>query len=307
MNTDRQQGYHHIEVTLHADLPSTGQIQIWNPVTGERLAINGHLASKSATFEIDLPPTGSKLIVISKQACELPLYRRPATGRPIMNIGRDGWSYQLDDFNVLVLDRPDAEACSKDNPAFNRKQQEILRIDRELREYIGIPMRGGNCLQPWAKEISPDRPTLQLSLTYHINVQEVPVSPVYLALEQPNRWTIRMNNNSIDSGMASGGWVDPAIQLIPMDPSLFIRGENRLFLQGIFDETTDLEIVYLLGAFGGETDGKSVTMTKLPEKLKTGSWVEQGLPFYSGNVTYQTSFICEPRMRKTVLAQTTRI
>jgi len=47
-----------------------------------------------------------------------------------------------------------------------------------------------------------------------------------------------------------------------------------------------------------ETDGKNVAITKLPNKLKVGSWVEQGFPFYSGNMIYRAMIDVEPEAGK---------
>jgi hypothetical protein len=83
-----------------------------------------------------------------------------------------------------------------------------------------------------------------------------------------------------------------------VDPALLRRGENELVLSCEYDEEhPGLECVYLLGSFavwlGSE---KGPTVDVLPNKLLTGSWVEQGLPFYSGSVSYIAKIA--PRFRE---------
>lgn len=53
--------------------------------------------------------------------------------------------------------------------------------------------------------------------------------------------------------------------------------------------TCGIEAVYLLGDFGVKLieDGKKAVLTTLPEMLKLGDITEQGLPFYSGKISYK--------------------
>ncbi len=44
--------------------------------------------------------------------------------------------------------------------------------------------------------------------------------------------------------------------------------------------------MYLLGNFGTAVKGTEILLTKLPDSLRIGSWVKQGLAFYSGSVCY---------------------
>jgi hypothetical protein len=47
-----------------------------------------------------------------------------------------------------------------------------------------------------------------------------------------------------------------------------------------------VEWCYLLGDFGVKVAGREAVLTEPVRSLKNGNWVEQGLPFYAGNVTY---------------------
>ncbi len=289
-NTNRQIGYDRVNVHLQLNLPKGGQIQLWDTQSGQKSKIIGELSYKSATFKIDIAPSGSRLIVISSQPQDLPAYSVPNPIGKEMTLGDEGWSFLLDDYNVILLDRPDALLQADGKKKWSRSKTEILQLDREIRRYLGLELRGGEMVQPWVTKDHPLGPTGQLTLTYRFGVKNLPVTPVLLALEQPERWTIKINGRRINSDSASGWWVDPAIKTLPIEPALLARGKNFLTLEGQFDRLADLEIVYLLGSFGVETDGKNVTMTKMPSRLELGNWCDQGLPFYSGNVVYRTTF-----------------
>jgi hypothetical protein len=64
-------------------------------------------------------------------------------------------------------------------------------------------------------------------------------------------------------------------------------GENTILMETCFDETCDVEAIYLLGTFGVCLQGTTRLLDALPDSLHAGSIVHQGLPFYSGKVTYR--------------------
>ena len=61
---------------------------------------------------------------------------------------------------------------------------------------------------------------------------------------------------------------------------------NILTVTLTLGESTNTEWCYILGNFGVRVIGRSKTITSLPEKLAFGSILNQGLPFYGGNITY---------------------
>jgi hypothetical protein len=298
VNTDRKNDFAQLSIKIDLDLPKGGQIQVWDPVSSQRYKLAGELTYKSASFKIDLPASGSRLIVISTQAQDLPMYGpcKP-TGKEIA-LSEDGWNYLLDDNNSIVLDRADATLVAEGKRKFAKSKMEIIQLDRAIRQHLGIEPRGGEMTQPWAAMNDPLGPTGQLSLSYRFAIKALPTTPILLGIEQPERWQIRINDQLISSDNVTGWWVDPAIKTIPIDPVVFLKGKNILTIEGTFDRKADLELVYLLGQFGSETDGKTVAITKLPNKLKLGSWVDQGLAFYCGNVTYRSTIELTPESGK---------
>ncbi|MFA5865666.1 MAG: glycosyl hydrolase [Phycisphaerae bacterium] len=294
VNTNRQTGFEQLTIKIQLELPKGGQIQLWDAASGEKYKLTGELTYRSAGFKIDIPASGSRLVVISSQPVVLPLLPTLKPTGQKMTIGTEGWSFLLDDYNVAVLDRPDCQAHAEGKKKFAKTKVEILQLDRDLREYLGLELRGGAMTQPWTDKDKPLGPTTPVTLTYRFGVKAIPTGPILLALEQPQRWQIKINGQKIDSDMISGWWVDPAIKTIMVEPSLLVRGKNFLTLEGQFDRLTNLETIFLLGNFGVETDGKNATLTKFPVRFDLGSWRDEGLPFYCGNVTYRTTFDFQP-------------
>jgi hypothetical protein len=87
------------------------------------------------------------------------------------------------------------------------------------------------------------------------------------------------------AGTDSGWWVDESIRRLPLAPLL--PGVRHLRLTTAFTRRTELEWLYLLGDFGVALDGLAARLTEPVRTLRWGDWTKQGLPFYTGNVTYR--------------------
>jgi len=290
VNRNRKRGYEELDVTIRSPLPNIRQLQLWDAITGEKYELQGMIDKQAIRLKLALPPCGSALVVASTEMHELSVWHTPSNTIGEFWLDPGSWQYELYDHNVLVLDHPDCFGQAEGQAPFAREKMEFVRLDRDLRSHFGIDQRGGWMVQPWASKDKPISPSLDLTLTYKIHVETVPDLPVFLGLEQPDRWQIQLNGKAIDSDDAHGYWVDPAIKTLPVDTRLLQTGENTLTLKGLFDRLADLEIVYLLGTFGLVVEGNHTEITRLPEYLKLGNWANQGLPFYSGNIIYHSSF-----------------
>ena len=71
------------------------------------------------------------------------------------------------------------------------------------------------------------------------------------------------------------------------------EGMNTLELQIPFGIKTNIEWCYLLGDFGVKVLGSKKVLTRMPKQLYYGNFVTQGLPFYAGNLTYETEIETE--------------
>jgi len=290
VNTSREIKYEQVKVSLELSGCCAGNLQIWDAATGNRFQLSGELTENSIDFNIDIPASGSCLIIVSRHRDHLPVLPLHTHKENLLEIGSSEWDFSLDDYNVLVLDFADCKVKVDGGEDILFLQTEILEIDHKLREFLKLEQRGGAMTQPWARIDNTKGPAMPIQLTYKFNVGLNSVLPVLLALEQPQRWQIMLNGNLVNIGNPLGHWVDNSIKTIPIDASLLRTGENVIVFHGIFDKHLDLESIYLLGDFGVSIKGKDRTITVLPDKLKMGSWVNQGLPFYSGNVTYRTQF-----------------
>lgn len=293
-NTDRKKGFE--EVTIVARVQ--GHPEDWDPETGEVYRADYKGSNEAVTIKTSLPPSGSRLFVIPPEKTPA-LRKRPVyievRGRKFR---RKPWDVQLTEPNVVVLDMPrfkigDAEISGP---------EEILKVDRLVRGALGVEERSGRMVQPWARKKTTDM-TVPVCLLYTFKVRALPRSGLYLALETPHRFTIRVNRYLINPDTDCGWWTDSSLRKLPIPPAYLKEGTNRLELSIHYGEEDGLEIVYLLGDFGVKHEGITSIIIDPVRSLRLGDWTRQGLPFYGGSVVYRTTVPYEKRSGERVFLE----
>ncbi len=185
-------------------------------------------------------------------------------------------NYTLDEQNVMLLDMCEFKA---DDGEYLPKE-EILRADNIARELVGIIERGGSVAQPWV--IPPETPEHSITLKFTIE-SEIDVDGASLALEDAETAEITLNGVAVDNTV-TGWYVDKSIKTVSL-PAI-VKGINILTVKLPLGNHTNTEWCYLLGDFGVRTIGAQSVICKKADKIVFGDIVNQGLPFYGGNITY---------------------
>jgi hypothetical protein len=186
----------------------------------------------------------------------------------------------LSEPNALLLDQAEWRVG---RDAWQPKE-EILRLDNLVRQRIGLPKRTGMIAQPWC-DTEPAPVLAPVELRFTIDC-DVPVARPALALENAADTTITLDGRPVRSRI-TGWWVDECLQTVPL-PAL-TRGRHTLVLRQPFTRRSGLEWCYVLGDFGVALAGQHARITAPVRTLAFGDWTRQGLPFYTGNVTYHTT------------------
>jgi len=255
-----------------------------DPETGAEYAAKARQVGGGWRIQTSLPALGSRLFVIPRRKQRSLPEPRPRV-KPVSQKALAGaWDYELTEPNVLLLDWAEL----KIGKGRWQKTQHILLADYAIRDAQGIPRRGGRMVQPWAREKEANPASTPVALRYTFDVKTRPDRELFLAMEQPCHWEIRLNGNPVSTDAHAGWWVDQSCRKLPLSPAMLVEGENVLEMSCDYSaEGPDLEHVYLLGAFGVKLVDHHPVMTTLPAKLRTGDWVRQGLAFYSGSVIYR--------------------
>lgn len=192
-------------------------------------------------------------------------------------------AYTLSEPNVLPLDMAEYRV----NGGAWKEKEEIMRIDEAVRRELGLPTRRTKVVQPYIIQAVPTPHTVELRYVVHSQAEFEQVS---LALENADTCEIYLNGEQILSD-PEGYYVDKYIKTVYLGN--IRKGENIIHIKMPFGQRTDLELCYLIGNFGTGYCGTEQYLCLLPEKLRFGSVVQQGMAFYGGNICYQTEVVLD--------------
>ena len=284
-----------------------GWPQEWLPQTGERFSAQARrLNDKKWEISTNLKELGTRVFVIPKKQTGKLSQRYLVEKVEIVSLETHAWDFSLSEPNVFVLD------CAKwriDNGMWSKKT-EILKIDEQIRHHMGLNSRGGSSIQPWATDKHAPVKKKSIELEYTFDIEQKVESNLSLALEDPKRFIIELNGHTIPNQLVSGWWVDPSLKCVEINSKLLRVGKNILLLKSDYRSNDDgLEAIFILGNFGVYFKNKDPYFSLMPNKLHLGSWLPQGLPFFSGSVTYNREinlrslkaneklFVCVPQYR----------
>lgn len=263
---------HHLRITIKGEyLP-----QIYDTISGEIYDIpceyiNGNTVVAKTLYDYD-----SLLLKFCEgRKAEKTAEAEKALPSEVISLP-DYVPFTLSERNVLLLDTAE---FSLDGGEF-RAEEEILRLDNICREAVGYSERGGHVIQPWC--LDEEIPSHKITLRFRIN-SDIDYYGAELAAEDMETLAIRFNGKEVSSKV-TGWYTDKDIKTAAL-PEIR-KGENILEIDVPFGTRTNTEWCYILGSFGVEVNGRNKKLIALPEKLAFGSILNQGLPFYGGNITY---------------------
>ncbi|NLY61914.1 MAG: hypothetical protein GX054_10485 [Clostridiales bacterium] len=277
LNVSLNKSWDNVRISMEMD----GYAEEWDCVTGKRYRIYS-IQDEKIEFITSFTPNGEHIYVITKQEEDLPK-RETLKEKRVLELPQS-FNYQLDEPNVLVLDM----AKFRIDDGKWQAEDEILKVDRKIRDHFGMEYRGGEMLQPWyAKKLGyEDKGKVDLAFEFYID--QIPSGPIELAIERPQNFKVKLNGHDVNvSKQNNNWWVDICFKRLPIKRDCLVQGRNIIELSTVYNQGIDLEAIYILGDFGVNIKGTKKIIGKLPEKLSVGNIVTQGLPFYSGKIQYK--------------------
>lgn len=277
INVNREKAYTNVMIRIAC----TGYVQEWNCVTGDKTGVRAVQKDGVVEFSADFPASGEHLYVIaSSRDSQLPAKPRYSE---ISAIALNGpFDYALSESNVCVLDL----ARYRLNEEPWQEEAEILKVDRSIRDAVGLRYRGGAMIQPWFAKNDNDEIKARLALCFDFEVIDKPVHEVKLVIEHPENFMILFNGHVLENSGDGDWWIDKCFKKIHLPTDYFLSGLNTIELRADFHQRIQLEALYLIGDFGVQVDGTRKSLCALPQQIAIGDLTQQGLPFYSGIVTY---------------------
>ena len=281
LNTDREAPRRGLTLSLRA--PAGSRVEEWNLDTGVRYDASVLAAETGGLFRVrfDLEAGGTRCFVFTRGRKALPPLPRYETVAERTLTGE--FSFRCSEPNVCVLDR-----CRRQlgDGAWS-PEDEVLRVDRQLRAELGLAYRGGDMLQPWYANRFDAEEYGALRLSYTFYVETLPASPVYLAGERPELNAYRLNGTALKPGGPNDFWVDVCFNKMEIPAGALKQGFNEVTVDVAFHRTANIEALYLVGDFGVRLEGCRRTLVSAPQRIGCRDYAEYALPFYTGNLTFE--------------------
>ena len=278
-------------------LKGNWEVEEYDTMTGEIRPVSVERKNNMTSFIHNMYDHSSVLLKLTPAAESQKTAESAADGEYTMEEGlhlASRMPYRLSEPNVLLMDMAEYRFDSGEW----MEREEILRLDNVCREIAGYPLRMEAFAQPWTSEKSAPEHTLELRFAID---SEIEVEDAFLALEESDATSIWLNGKEVKPQAGAAGQAD-----VPEDSGYFVDecirkvalphipvGRSELLLKISYSRNTNVEWYYLLGSFGVKVTGSRAVLTPLPEQIAFGDYVDQGFPFYAGNMIYETEITVE--------------
>ncbi|OHB52891.1 MAG: hypothetical protein A2Y12_03595 [Planctomycetes bacterium GWF2_42_9] len=259
----------------------------WDALSGTRTYIDACQKQSGLNFEYTLPPSGSALFTFGLDVKEADVLRGTDKIETVVQLNGP-FDIELSEPNSVPLDycryRFGKDDYSELIPT--------LKADEIIRNKFGLKARIGIEHQPYylmANSRIDTESKGHAQLLYPFHMSEIP-KICNLAIENPQDYEITLNGKIVN--VENGFWIDEDFKTINIQHCLKC-GLNEIILSFDYNTSMEFEDLYLVGDFGVSSiqsnaplSPGNVTVIKPVKQLKQGSWIGQGLDFYTGSVKY---------------------
>ncbi|MDP2983559.1 MAG: glycosyl hydrolase [Candidatus Latescibacter sp.] len=275
-NTDRTSPQ---DITV--DLNALGGTVEMDPLTGRAYRYASKLESGRTIIKTSLPAAGSRIFLVDQTQTSVEGAEIPQPPEEVITI-EGPYAFQRLHDNILTLDRCTLEIDGK----VLLKNQPVWKARKSIWQATGISEYDD--YQPWVLEMKNVRTrTNKTVFTFTFTVQNIP-ERLELAMESADRFTVEVNGKQVET--SAGKWhIDRAISGFAIAEQV-VQGVNTIRAVTDFLWDTEIENIYLVGDFAVGQEEEGFPVTREPDTLSLGSWVEKGYPFYSGTMIYKMEF-----------------
>ena len=272
-----------LAIPSNVSIKAKGPVSEWDAATGEVLPVESTNANGWTRIQTVFPPSGSHIFIIGGPKPKKSAKKAKAKSVEQVIGLHDGWAFKRNHLNSLTLDycTYSIEGGQWQGPL------PVWRVRKEAIKAAGLEPYAG--FQPWAiirKGITAK--PIEVRMKFSFSVEDLP-KDLSLVVEKPHHYSLTVNGKTVRTDTNEWHW-DKQFGKIDIVNSIQ-KGSNELELSCRYDLDAEIEDVFLVGDFGvKKADPCTMVITREPAKLKDGSWVDQGYPFYSGAIRYQKHF-----------------
>ena len=294
VNSDREDERQYI---LTIENPGSRKLLRWDAVSGDVFLADTKKEKEVLVYQFSLPPAGSILLTLSSSFGNIPKEKRipylmDANVLELPSI----FEFERKDDNVLVLDRI---SVSYDGKNFTEEELE-WRVRKKIAKHFGV--EEALQWQPWVairKGIFEGKGgDIILRYRFYSDLEK-PKS--FLVIEDMQKGRVYINGQEVplDEKKLDWHW-DRNFKKIEITEYVK-KGENIVDFSVHYDFLTEVESAYIVGDFGVEmVDPYRGKIVKENRYIRTGSWIKQGYPFYSGRMVYKSGFNITGKKKKKV-------
>ena len=176
--------------------------------------------------------------------------------------------------NVLLLDEGEYKFDDGEWKGF----AEINQVCENARYEFNYP---GLACQPWVIPAGEFEHSITMRYTFDSTVK---VKGAYLCTEDAELAEIYLNGKKVVNNI-DGYFVDKSISKIPL--GAIKKGKNVLTIKIPYGRRSFIESSYIIGDFDVKVSGVNKTIVAPSSTIGYGNIVDQGMPFYGGNICYK--------------------
>ncbi len=267
-------------------IPVSGFVRELDSETGKIYLADAKSSKNCTVIRTSLDGCGSRLFEIGGTKDASLRLRGRLKQVKAENLAPKSWRIRRSEENAFPLEMPEYSADGGDwMPA-----EEILRLDRKIRDMLGVPHRGGQMCQPWTRKNAKSSKTIPLALRYSFQADEIPSSPCHLVMERPEKFKVLFNGNELKYDEGDGWWIDTSFKRLKVEPWLLNPGKNEIILETNYGERDNLEAIYFTGDFAYSRRNASAAISMAPDAIPCGDWGGLGFASYTGAMSYETDY-----------------
>jgi hypothetical protein len=259
-----------------------------NTISGELTGYAFEIQGDKASVSFSLPPAGSLLLWFPEKKGE-EFIIPPKTGEFTPINSASPLTAKRDNDNALTIDFCDLTIG-------NETTKDIHTSGAADKVYKSFGFKNGN---PWNSSVqyrtnivSRDTFGVKTGFTadYHFNVKgKFDYSSFRAVVERPWLWSVSVNGNEVKPEDGKW-WLDRSFGVFRIG-SFVKAGDNTVTVKASpMKIHSEIEPVYILGDFSVDQAAKGWSISASKALAATGSWKDQGLPFYSWGVTYSKDY-----------------
>ncbi len=270
-----------------------------NPEKGEIYPYPAKYHKDRITVNFDIPPAGSLLLFID-HAAQINQAGKESSVTRVLTSSEELKIERLTP-NILTLDYCDLKLDGK----FERNLYFFEAADKIFKHY-GFD---GN---PWSRAVQyktsitdrdnfPDDSGFKVQFNFAVE-QGVDKSTLQVVVERPELWKLSVNDKTIEPDH-NKSWLDRAFGVYEIGNHVK-TGKNKITLTAAqMTVHSELEPIYVLGNFGLKPEINGWELIS-DTGLALGSWIKQGLPFYSDGISYTQTYQLTPELKRYIVKLT---